>query len=201
MDGVICTLTDYVKHQLTEYPFHNLNLLNGKPAATGGTCFDHAIRLKQTLLADGYVANLHEAVVCITGQLTHRLVKVCHGETNLFVDTGTGWPTCYAVRSNTTEQQFHHAAGVQFRITPQYQKMLIQRFTGSHWQDMNIIPVENQDEEQILTRFKARYSADLPFSNDLRFCWLDHDHFFRIVGDQLFIYREGKHTTKERGFA
>jgi len=49
MNPSIKTLTDFLHDQLSRFPFHNLNLLNGVSASVGGTCFDHALELKKTL--------------------------------------------------------------------------------------------------------------------------------------------------------
>ncbi|MEY8243319.1 MAG: arylamine N-acetyltransferase [Gammaproteobacteria bacterium] len=191
MNLITETLTNQLHRQLTEFPFHNLNLLNGVTAPVGGTCFDHALKLKYSLQLDGFSAKLHEAEVCITGEMTHRLVKVEVDGSNIFLDTGTGWPTCYVIALDACEQSYE-IAGVKFQIVPQKRHILVRRYNGDKWLDMNRIPVEEQDETGILGRFNGRYKQKLPFSNELRLCWLDGQKFYRIAGNQLLTYELGK---------
>lgn len=191
MSLIINALTNHLQQQLTKFPFHNLNLLNDRNAVVGGTCFDHALTLKHSLEQDGYIAKLHEAEVCMTGQKTHRLVRVEVDGTNVYLDTGSGWPTNYVMGLDSSTQSYE-IAGIKFKITPYGNYILVQRFNGRNWLDMNRISVEEQEERTILGKFDDRYNQNLPFNNELRLCWLDGRKFNRIAGDQLFTYEAGK---------
>lgn len=191
MNLVIKTLTNYLYQQLTEFPFHNLSLLNRKNASIGGTCFDHALKLKQTLQVDGFNAGLHEAEVCLTGEKSHRLVRVDVEGNTIFLDTGTGWPTAYAIRLERVVRSYK-LADIQFKVIPYKKHILIQRFNGNHWQNMNRIPIEKQEESIILDKFNNRYTQELPFSNELRLCWLEGRMFNRIVGNQFYTYEHAE---------
>lgn len=191
MSLIINALTNHLQQQLTKFPFHNLNLLNGRNAIVGGTCFDHALTLKHSLEQDGYIAKLHEAEVCMTGQKTHRLVRVEVDGANVYLDTGSGWPTSYVIGLEASTQSYE-IAGVKFKIVPHGNHILVQRFNGHNWLDMNRISIEAQEETAILGKFDDRYNQKLPFNNELRLCWLDGRKFNRIAGDQLFTYETGK---------
>ena len=56
---------------------------------------------------------------------------------------------------------------------------------------MNRISVEEQNETEILARFNDRYKQKLPFSNELRLCWLKDHKFYRIAGKQFLTYEFG----------
>jgi arylamine N-acetyltransferase len=191
MNLPIKTLTDLLHSQLTKFPFHNLSLLNGTTAHIGGTCFDHALELKKSLEAEGFVARLHEAEVCMTGEVTHRLVNVIIGNQNIFLDTGSGWPTRFIIEQNLNESN-HEIAGVNFQVTSQEKHILVRRHNGTRWLDMNRIYVAKQDEESILDKFNGRYKQTLPFSDELRLSWLEGQKFFRLSNDKLFVFESGK---------
>lgn len=191
MSVIFEKLINHVYQQLTKFPFHNLNLLVGTSTSSGGTCFDHALRLKRSLLAEGFPAKIHEAEVCLTGEKTHRLVRVELEENIIFMDTGTGWPTCYLMPIEAIERS-HEVAGIKFKIVPQERQILIQRHNGSGWLNMNCISIEEQDESAILDRYDIRYKQNLPFSDELRLSWLDGLKFNRIVGNHHFIYEANK---------
>lgn len=193
MSLIIETLTNHLYQQLRDFPFHNLTLLNGTNASIGGTCFDHALRLKQSLQLDGFTASLHEAEVCMTEEKTHRLVRVDVEGDVIYLDTGTGWPTGYVISLDDTEKN-HEIAGIKFKSSLHERHVLVQRYNGHSWLNMNRISIEEQDEVAILDKFNDRYSKDLPFSNELRLCWFDGQKFNRIAGNQLSIYGEGKHV-------
>lgn len=193
MSLIIETLTNHIYQQLMNFPFHNLNLLNGTNASIGGTCFDHALRLKQSLQLDGFTAKLHEAEVCMTGEKTHRLVRVDAEGDIIYLDTGTGWPTGYVIPLDGAEKNYE-IAGIKFKSILHERHILVQRYNGNNWLNMNRIPIEEQDEVSILDKFNDRYSKDLPFSNELRLCWFDGQKFNRIAGNQLSIYRERKNV-------
>lgn len=191
MDQFVGSLKEHLIRQLSEFPFHNLKLLTGYDASIGGTCFDHALRLRRSLQEKGYFAKLHEAEVCMTGKLTHRLVKVTFQDKDYFVDTGTGFPTCYVAEPNSHTRNYD-IAGVFFQVVSQKKIILIRRHNGEKWLNMSRISVEEQDEEAILRKFNKRYSENLPFSNELRMCWLEGKCFYRVVGMKLSVYESGR---------
>jgi len=193
MHDIDLQLKKIIRKQLHEFPFHNLALLLNKPVQNGGTCFDHALHLKAQLTGLGFDACLHEAFACITGELCHRIVKVNISGECYFLDTGSGLPTAYVIRTIASAPIQHHSiAGVKFKIITNTDNILIKRQSDKGWLDMNKIPLTVQDEPTILTKFSDRYRQELPFKNELRICWLDGDIFFRIEGLQLSIFSPNK---------
>jgi len=186
----INSLSDLLYDQLSSFPFHNLNLLNGTLSPIGGTCFDHALKLKELLEAKGFVAKLHEAEVCMTGEVTHRLVSVIIEDRIIYLDTGSGWPTGFIIDPKSSELQ-HQTAGVNFQLINNADHVLVRRFDGARWLDMNRIFLAKQDEDTILDKFKERYKQTLPFSSELRLSWLEGESFFRIANDTLSIFGRG----------
>ena len=185
-------LEQSLTRQMSEYPFHNLELLTGKPSATGGTCFDQALKLRQTLNDAGINAHLHEVEVCMTGEKSHRLVRVENHGSTIFLDAGTGWPTVYTVDKSSSSQTLHEIAGIRFQVSVDSCQALIKRYDGTTWRNMSRISFSKQNEQQIMDKYKNRYIKPLPFSDELRFCWLKDGLFYRITGSQLSIYGSGK---------
>ncbi|EPJ49213.1 MAG: hypothetical protein OFPI_25910 [Osedax symbiont Rs2] len=61
---------------------------------------------------------------------------------------------------------------------------------------MNRISLAPQNQRDIFDKFSSRYSQPLPYSNELRFCWLHDNSFHRISGFNLSLYESGKHCQK-----
>jgi arylamine N-acetyltransferase len=183
-------VSELLRAQLGSFPFHNLGQLLDKEPINGGTCFDHAIKLRSELNRMGLKAKLHEAEVCMTGDKTHRLVRVDIKNEVSFLDTGTGWPTVYQANVGGVGHQFI-TAGIRFRIIGELGKLLVQRHDGRKWRNMNRISLAPQNEELILAKLPNRYLQALPYSNELRFCWLHNHKFYRISGFNLSLYEPG----------
>jgi arylamine N-acetyltransferase len=183
-------ISELLRTQLESFPFHNLGQLLDKEPINGGTCFDHAIKLRSELNRMGLEAKLHEAEVCMTGDKTHRLVRVDIKNEVSFLDTGTGWPTVYQANVGEVGHQVI-TAGIRFRIIGELDKLLVQRHDGRKWRNMNRISLAAQNEELILAKLPNRYYQPLPYSNELRFCWLHNHKFHRISGFKLSLYEPG----------
>lgn len=180
-----------LKHQLENFPFHNLGQLLGKLTINGGTCFDHALKLRAELLKRGINARLHEAEVCLTGEKSHRLVRVDSAEGTMFLDSGTGWPNL--LEAEVSPKAFEYSlAGIKFRTITKADNLFIERYADQQWRRMNRIPLTSQSEDSVLEKFQHRYSSSLPFGDELRFCWLKQNKFYRISGHTLSIFGEGK---------
>lgn len=182
--------------QLESFPFHNLGQLLDKEPINGGTCFDHALKLRAELNRMGLEAKLHEAEVCMTGDKTHRLVRVISKNEVSFLDTGTGWPTVYQVNVDKIEHEYS-IAGIRFRIIDELDKLLLQRYDGQQWRNMNRISLAPQNEELILAKLPNRYLQALPYNDELRICWLNNHKFHRIAGFNLSIYESGKNCQEQ----
>jgi len=184
-------LLTLLRNQLQSFPFHNLAQLLNKETLNGGTCFDHALKLRSELIGRGFEATLHEAEVCLTGDKSHRLVRVVFRNEVFFLDTGSGWPTLYQARLSDVEHE-NTTAGIHFRILREQGDLLIKRYDGLKWRDMNRISVAKQNEESILAKFPNRYLKPLPYSNELRLSWLQNEQFHRVSGFNLALYQSGK---------
>ncbi|MFK5892668.1 MAG: arylamine N-acetyltransferase [Pseudomonadota bacterium] len=182
--------------QLKSFPFHNLGQLLDKDPINGGTCFDHAIKLRSELNRMGFEARLHEAEVCMTNVKTHRLVRVNFSNNVSFLDTGTGWPTVYKANVGAVDHEFI-TAGIRFRIIEDQKKLLVQRYNGRQWRNMNRISLAPQNESLIFAKLPNRYLQPLPYSNELRFCWLHNNTFHRIAGFNLSLYVSGKNCQEQ----
>ena len=185
-----------LRSQLESFPFHNLGQLLNKQPINGGTCFDHALKLRAELKRMGLKVKLHEAEVCLTGDKTHRLVRVDFENEVSFIDTGTGWPTVYQANTCGNEHEYI-IAGIRFRIIDEQDKLLLQRYDGQKWLNMNRISLAPQNEEHILAKFPNRYLQQLPYSGDLRLSWLDNQKFHRIAGFNLSLFESGKSCRKQ----
>jgi len=192
LNAKLCAL---LKNQLETFPFHNLGQLLGKKVINGGTCFDHALSLHSHIARMGLKATLHEAEVCMTGLNTHRLIRVESSDKVSFLDSGTGWPTIYQAHTCDIYREYT-SAGIRFRIVKESNKLLVKRHDGRQWRDMNRIPLVAQNEEIILSKYPNRYLQQLPYSQELRFCWLMNEKFYRITGFCLAVYETGKNTQK-----
>ncbi|MCK5855214.1 MAG: arylamine N-acetyltransferase [Sulfurovaceae bacterium] len=196
MQSTISIFESIINQQLTLFPFHNLGLLLKKTPEIGGTCFEQSLKLKQSLKEKGYTAYLHEAEVCLTGKKCHNLVRVEYQNSSFFLDAGSGWVTKF-VSSPLLPVKKYKVAGVQFEVKPEKEWILIRRYNGKKWIDMNKIDLKQQNEQQILKKFDQRYNIVLPFQNELRFCWLDKVIFYRITGTTLSIYKKGEKAIKK----
>ncbi|WP_461534729.1 arylamine N-acetyltransferase [Spongorhabdus nitratireducens] len=197
MNNLMSFLQRCLHEQMQVFPFHNLTLLNRQQAVVGGTCFDQALKLKDTLNQARLCSRLCEAEVCMTGELTHRLVRVDYQGSALFVDAGSGWPTVYVARPaamNQEHQVLHKVAGIVFQIMADSEHILIKRHDGTQWRDMNRISLAEQDELDILAKYDSRYASPLPFSKELRLCWLENARFYRVAGNHIFVFETGKRT-------
>ncbi|MBU2894968.1 arylamine N-acetyltransferase [Colwellia sp. D2M02] len=188
---LLCTL----RRQFETFPFHNLGQLLAKETCIGGTCFDQALKLKHDLIKLGYEASIHEAIVCLTGDKSHRLVKVENSKNISFLDAGSGWPTLYQAHSRQ-KQYISQVASIQFRITKKSNNLLIERYDEVSWREMNRISIIPQQEAVIIAKYKRRYLQPLPYDNELRFCWLEQQKFHRITGSTLRVFESNKETKR-----
>jgi len=192
MDELDFEFSALITRQLECFPFHNLGQLLGKDTSNGGTCFDHALKLRRELVSKGFDATLHEAKVCLTGEKSHRLVRVEFNKKVCVLDSGSGWPTVYMGQEKESIQEYV-TAGIRFKVITELDNLLIKRHDGRQWRDMNRISLPPQNQRDILDKFNNRYSQPLPYSNELRFCWLHDNRFHRIAGFNLSLYESGKH--------
>lgn len=190
-------LNNIMRSQLESFPFHNLGQLLGKKTPNGGTCFDHALKLRSKVKSLGIPATLHEAEVCLTGNLSHRLVRIETAGEVSFLDTGTGWPTVYEASLGQKLEEFE-IASMRFRVISESNSVLVKRHDGLVWRDMNRIPLNLQNEESILKKFQERYRQPLPYSNELRISWLKGCRFYRISGANLTLFETGKAPQKSQ---
>lgn len=188
---LLCTL----RRQFETFPFHNLGQLLAKETSIGGTCFEQALKLKHDLMQLGYKASLHESIVCLTGDKSHRMVKVEQDKNISFLDAGSGWPTLYQAYSGL-KQYRSEVAGIQFRITNKSNNLLIERYDKQSWREMNLISMVPQQEEAIMAKYESRYLQPLPYDKELRFCWLEQQKFHRITGSTLRIFESNKETKR-----
>jgi len=191
MNKLDCELRALITSQLESFPFHNLAQLLGKDIRNGGTCFDHALKLQSALVYKGFDATLHEAKVCLTGSKSHRLVRVEFEGKVYFLDSGSGWPTIYVAQSEGEVQEYV-TAGIRFQLITELDNLLIKRHDGLKWRDMNRISLAPQNQRDILDKYSTRYNQSLPYSNELRFCWLHNNRFHRIAGFNLSLFESGK---------
>lgn len=187
------TLLNALRRQFETFPFHNLGQLLEKETSRGGTCFEQALKLKRDLMKLGYSASLHESIVCLTGDKSHRLVKVEQDKVISFLDAGSGWPTLYQAHSGL-KQYLTEVAGIRFRLTNKSNNLLIERFDKQSWREMNLISMVPQQEEAIMAKYENRYLQPLPYDNELRFCWLEEQKFHRITGSTLSVFESNQRT-------
>ena len=196
MQATISVFESIISKQLSLFPFHNLGLLLKKTPELGGTCFEQSLKLQNTLKGKGYTAYLHEVEVCLTGQKCHALVRVEYKNSSFFLDAGSGWVTPF-VSSPVLPTKKYKVAGIQFEVKPEKKWLLIRRYNGKKWVNMNKIDLKPQNEKKILSHFDQRYNLILPFQDELRFCWLDKTIFYRITGTTLSIYKMGEKVIKK----
>ena len=190
MNTPIKAFSPLAYQQLTLSPFHNLGRLLNITPPIGGTCFEQAISLKKVLLKKGYKAYLHEAEVCLLQKKCHCLVRVEYHQHYFFIDIGSGWPTCFTSYKGVSNKVYN-VCGVQFAVKATENFILIQRYNGDKWLDMNKIPLLPQNEDNIYQKFNHHFQdIKLPYDNELRFCWIADQAFYRITGQFLTIYKK-----------
>jgi len=126
----------------------------------------------------------------MTGGGSHRLVRVTFDDRDIFLDTGSGWPTCFTIEKDFNETN-HKVAGVNFQVVNKGGHILVRRHNGDRWLDMNRIFLAKQDEATILNKFDRRYKQRLPFNDELRLSWLEEKRFFRLVNNILSVFESG----------
>jgi arylamine N-acetyltransferase len=172
-------------------PFHNLNLLYGRPRQSGlkgGTCSDKTLSFMSAAKEAGFNVALHTGF--IGGEEIHRLARVTIGGRVFFADVGNGWP---ALRLYPADKEIKFRCfGMGFRteIADSCVKVFHEKMGKESLQlEIN---VRGKPDGEIKAEIARRFSSGItyPFSNSLRFSLVMEERFLFLRGDRLEIYSD-----------
>lgn len=188
-----------LKHFCT-IPFHNLNLLYGKPTTPplpGGTCSDKTLAFLSEALEVGADAHLHTAY--IGGKEIHRLVRVNIDGRVFFADVGNGWPTLRLLPVNKKITFRCFGMNYHTEISDEWVRLYHEkRGKESLQMEINTKP---RPERKILNQIRSRYSSGIeyPFSQSLRFSLIVDGEFLFLRGNRLERYSKSGFAMQELG--
>lgn len=170
-------------------PFHNLDLLYGRPlqgGIPGGTCSDKTLAFLNDLKKRDVDARLHSAF--IGGKEIHRLVRLDFEGRVFFADVGNGWPALnlFPADEGVTFEYF----GMTYRsvVTENWVRIFHQRQGKESLQmEINVTP---KSEAEIQEQINSRYTSGIeyPFSTSLRFSLIVGNAFLFLRGNCLERY-------------
>ena len=172
-------------------PFHNLNLLYGRPRQSGlkgGTCSDKTLSFLSAAKQAGFDVALHTGF--IGGEEIHRLARVSIGSRVFFADVGNGWPS---LRLYPADKEIRFRCfGMSFRteITDSRVKVFHEKMGKESLQlEINL---RDRPEDEIKAEIARRFSSGItyPFKNSLRFSLVMEERFLFLRGDRLEIYSD-----------
>lgn len=179
-------------------PFHNLDLLYGRPlqgGIPGGTCSDKTLAFLNDLKKHNVNAQLHTAF--IGGQEIHRLVRLDIEGRVFFADVGNGWPALnlFPADKGVSFECF----GMTYRsvVTENWVRIFHQRQGKESLQmEINVTP---KSEAEIQEQINSRYTSGIeyPFSTSLRFSLIVGNAFLFLRGNRLERYSMDSFSTLE----
>lgn len=179
-------------------PFHNLNLLYGKPSLQpipGGTCSDKTLLFVSAAKAAGIDARLHTAF--IGGKEIHRLALVKVDGRSYYADVGNGWPNLRLMPADEVIVFSCYGMGYRTEISGEWIRVYHSR-NGTESQQMEIHTTprpENQIFEQIKSRFEL--NIEYPFAKSLRFSFVVGDEFVFLRGNRIERYSNTNSSVRE----
>lgn len=195
---MIATIERLLYKHFCSVPFHNLNLLFGRPLTSsilGGTCSDKSLAFLSDVRMLGVDAFLHTAN--IGGKEIHRLVRININKHTYFADVGNGWPTLHLLPSD--EEIKFECYGMKYRteIVNNWMRLFHEKQGKESLQlEINMIP---RSEQEILAQIKSRYSSGInyPFSQSLRFSMIVGNEFLFLRGYHLERYSQTDFSVEE----
>jgi len=197
VDSNLSKVEELILNHFKNIPFHNLFMLfeiDKRASNLGGTCSDKTIQFKETLEKSGFPSKLHSSL--INNRETHRLLKLSIDNQEYFIDIGTGWPT---IKPFPVDKEISYSCcGIIFssKLDNNYLRIFMKRRdveSGEYREEeLTSIPLKSKPEQDILNDIKNRYrdTALYPFSNSLRYSFIDGDSFIFIRGDNKYLYRD-----------
>ncbi|MCR9189774.1 MAG: arylamine N-acetyltransferase [Alteromonadaceae bacterium] len=172
-------------------PFHNLNLLYGRPRQSGlkgGTCSDKTLSFLSAAKQAGFDVALHTGF--IGGEEIHRLARVSIGGRVFFADVGNGWPALRLYPADKETRFRCFGMGFRTEIEDSRVKVFHEKMGKESLQlEIN---VRGRPEDEIKAEIARRFSSGItyPFNNSLRFSLVMGERFLFLRGDRLEIYSD-----------
>lgn len=186
---MISDIQQLLYEHFSTIPFHNLDLLYGRPlqgGIPGGTCSDKTLAFLTDLKKLDVDAQLHSAF--IGGQEIHRLVRLDFKGQVFFADVGNGWPALNLFPAD--EGVSFECFGMTYRsvVTENWVRVFHRRKGKESLQmEINVTP---KPEAEIQKQINSRYTSGIeyPFSKSLRFSLIVGNAFLFLRGNRLERY-------------
>jgi arylamine N-acetyltransferase len=195
---MISDIQQLLYEHFSTIPFHNLDLLYGRPlqgGIPGGTCSDKTLAFLTDAKKLDVDAQLHSAF--IGGQEIHRLVRLDFKGQVFFADVGNGWPALNLFPAY--EGVSFKCFGMTYRsvVTENWVRVFHRRQGKESLQmEIDVIP---KSEAEIQKQINSRYTSGIeyPFSQSLRFSLIVGNAFLFLRGNRLERYSVGRFSAIE----